>query len=163
MPSAFYRVFPDGPPREASDTHRLGETDDPRWNARAPFTDAQRVLAVLLGFGAILGLLLSPLGVETRRTQLRSPLFVAFFIIVGMLTPIAGLVLLLWRRPRSAATLAMADAALLLLTLPADQAKLFFRIPPPPAVTAGELVLTLVGVGYMVYGPRVRREEPGRA
>jgi hypothetical protein len=163
MPRASYRAFPDGPPREASDTHRLAETDDPRLNARAPFTEAERVLAVLLGFGAVLGLLLSPLGVETRRTQLRSPLFAAFFIIVGMLMPLAALVLLLRRRPRPAAALAMADAGLLLLTSPADQAKFFFRVPPPPAVTAGELVLTLLGMGYMVYGLRVLREEASRA
>ena len=41
------------------------------------------------------------------------------------------------------------------LTAPADQAKLFFTVPPPPAVTAGEAVLTLLGMGYLLYGPRV--------
>jgi hypothetical protein len=114
-------------------------------------------LAFLLGFGFILGLMLTPLGVETRRKELRSPAFAAFFITVGLLLPLAGLVLL-FRRPRLAAVLAMVDAALLFLTAPADQARLFFTVPPPPAVTTGEFALVFVGIGYLLYGPRVYAE-----
>ena len=42
--------------------------------ALTPLTSAERVLAVLFGFGFILGFLLTPLGVETRMysaTRLR--------------------------------------------------------------------------------------------
>ena len=123
--------------------------------ARAPLTSAERVLAVLFGFGFILGFLLTPLGVETRMHELRTPAFAGFFITVGLLIPLAGLVSLLLRRSRLAGILAVIDAALLFLTAPADQALFFFTAPPPPAVTAGEYVLIFVGIGYMLYGPRV--------
>lgn len=119
-----------------------------------PQRRSERRLAGLLGLGLVLGLILSPLGVETRRKELRSPAVAAFFIVVGILAPLAGLVLL-FKRPKLAAVLAIVDAALLVLASPADQAKVFFKTAPPPAVTAGELVLNVVGVGYVAYGSKV--------
>jgi hypothetical protein len=71
------------------------------------------------------------------------------------LLPLAGLVSLWLRKPRLAGVLAIIDAVLLFLTAPADQALFFFTVAPPPAVTIGEYILILVGIGYMLYGPRV--------
>ena len=53
---------------------------------------AMHILAVLFGIGFILGFLLTPLGVETRSPEIRTLLFAVFFIIVGLLIPLAGLV-----------------------------------------------------------------------
>ena len=131
-------------------------------STKVPFGHAGRVLAVLFGLGFILGFLLTPLGVETRMKKLRTPAFAGFFIIVGLLIPLAGLILL-FRRPKLAGVLAVTDAALLFLTAPADQARFFFTVSPPPAVTAGESVLIFVGIGYMLYGPRVYLENRARA
>lgn len=128
-------------------------------NAKTSFGKAERVLAVLFGLGFILGFLLTPLGVETRMNELRNLAFAGFFITVGLLIPLAGLVSLFLRRPKLAGVLAVIDAALLFLTAPADQARFFFTVPPPPAVTAGEYILILVGIGYMLYGPRVYVED----
>ncbi len=125
---------------------------------KLPLTSAGRILAVLFGVGFILGILLSPLGVETRMPELRSLAFAGFFIIVGMLIPLIGLVSVWLRRPRLAGVLAVIDAALLFLTAPADQALFFFTVAPPPAVTIGEFVLIFVGIGYMLYGPQVYLE-----
>ena len=86
---------------------------------------------------------------------MRTLAFAGYFIIVGLLMPLAGLVSLLIGKPKVARALAITDAGLLFLTAPADQAKLFFTVPPPPAVTAGEAALTLLGMGYLLYGPRV--------
>jgi hypothetical protein len=122
------------------------------------FGNSERILAVLFGVGFILGFLLTPLGFETRMNELRTLAFAAFFVTVGLLMPLAGLVSLLFRRPKLAGILAVIDASLLFLTAPADQALFFFTIPPPPAVTAGEYILILVGIGYMLYGPRVYDE-----
>jgi hypothetical protein len=119
------------------------------------FGKSERILAVLFGVGFILGFLLTPLGFETRMNELRTLAFAAFFITVGLLLPIAGLVLLLFRRPKVAGVLAVIDAVLSFLIAPADQALFFFTVPPPPAVTAGEYILILVGVGYVIYGSRV--------
>ena len=121
---------------------------------RTSFGRARWALAFLLGFGFILGFILTPLGVETRRMQLRSSAFAVFFITVGLLLPLVGLVLL-FRRPKLAAVLAAIDAVLLFLTAPADQVRMFFTVPPPPAVTTGEFALILVGIGYLLYGRRV--------
>ncbi len=115
-------------------------------------------MAVLFGFGFILGFLLTPLGVETCMNELRTLAFAGFFITVGLLLSLAGLVSLWLRRPRLAGVLAVIDAALLFLTAPVDQALFFFTVSPPPAVTAGEFVLIFVGIGYMFYGPRVYAE-----
>ena len=59
---------------------------------KAPLTSAMHILAVLFGIGFILGFLLTPLGVETRSPELRTLAFAGFFIIVGLLIPLAGLV-----------------------------------------------------------------------
>jgi len=123
----------------------------------ASFGRSEQILAILFGVGFILGFLLTPLGFETRMNELRTLAFAAFFIIVGVLIPIAGLVML-FRRPKLAGVLAVIDAALLFLTTPADQAGFFFTVPPPPAVTAGEFILIFVGIGYMLYGQRVYLE-----
>lgn len=124
-------------------------------STKAHLTSAERILAVLFGFGFILGFLLTPLGVEPRMPELRTLAFAGFFITVGLLIPLAGLVLLWLRRPRLAGILGVIDAALLFLTAPADQALFFFTVSPPPAVTAGEYILIFVGIGYIIYGTRV--------
>jgi hypothetical protein len=71
------------------------------------------------------------------------------------LLPLAGLVSLWLRRPRLAGVLAVIDAILIFLTAPADQALFFFTVSPPPAVTVGEFILIFIGIGYMLYGPKV--------
>jgi len=124
-------------------------------NTKRSLGKPERILAVLFGLGFILGFLLTPLGVETRMHELRTLAFAGFFIVVGLVIPLAGLVSLFLRRPKLAGVLAVIDAVLLFLTAPADQARFFFTAPPPPAVTAGEYILILVGIGYMLYGPRV--------
>jgi hypothetical protein len=140
-----------------------GQGGREKHGARVPLTSVERVLAVLFGFGFILGFLLTPLGVETRMPELRTLAFAGFFITVGLLLPLAGLVSLWLRRPRLAGVLAVIDAVLLFLTAPADQALVFFTVSPPPAVTAGEYILIFVGVGYMLYGPRVYAEDRKQA
>lgn len=129
---------------------------------KGPLGSTEWILAVLLVVGIIVGFLLTPLGLETRMNELRSVAFAVFFVIVGLLLPIAALVSL-FLRPKLAGVLAVIDASLLFLTVPADQALFFFTVPPPLAVAAGEYILILVGIGYMLYGPRVYardRSEP---
>ena len=121
----------------------------------ASFSRAEGILAVLFGVGFVLGFLLTPLGVETRMNELRTPAFAGFFITVGLLIPLAGLVSLFLRRAKLAGVLAVIDASLTFLIAPADQAKFFFTVIPPPAVSIGEYILILVGIGYMLFGPRV--------
>ena len=131
---------------------------------KSPLTSAERVLAVLFAVGFILGILLSPLGVETRMPELRSLAFAVFFIIVGILIPLIGLVSVWLRKPRLAGALAVIDAVLYFLIAPADQALFFFTIAPPLAVSVGEYILILVGIGYMLFGPRVfERNRTSRA
>jgi hypothetical protein len=123
-------------------------------NTKSSFGSTERILAVLFVVGIVLGFLLTPLGFETRSSHLRTIAFAAFFITVGLLLPIAGLISL-FRKPKLAAILAVIDASLSFLTAPADQAKFFFTVSPPPVVTAGEFILILVGIGYMLYGLRI--------
>src|SRR2546421_9083144 len=120
----------------------------------ASFSRAEGILAVLFGLGFVLGFLLTPLGVETRIHELRSPVFAAFFITIGLLLPLAGLVSLFLRNAKLEGVLAGIDAAFSFLIPPADQAEFFFTVSPPPAVFVGEYLLVLVGIGYMLYGAR---------
>ena len=80
---------------------------------KASLTSAERILAGLFVFGFILGFLLTPLGVETRMPELRTLAFAGFFITVGLLIPLAGMVSLWLRRPRLAGVLAVIGAALI--------------------------------------------------
>ena len=121
----------------------------------ASFSRAEGILAALFGLGFVLGFLLTPLGVETRINELRTPVFAGFFITVGLLMPLAGLLSLFLRRTKLAGVLAVIGASFNFLVPPADQAKFFFTVTPPPAVFVGEYILILVGIGYMLYGPRV--------
>jgi hypothetical protein len=121
----------------------------------ASFSRYEGILAVLFALGFVLGFLLTPLGVETRIHELRSPLFAAFFITVGLLLPLAGVISLFLKRAKLAGVLAVIAASLNFLIPPADQAKFFFTVTPPPAVFIGEYILILVGIGYMLYGARV--------
>src|SRR5260370_29259110 len=97
---------------------------------RGSVSRTEGILAVLFGLGFVLGFLLTPLGVETRIRELRTPAFAGFFITVGLLIPLAGLVSLFLRRARLAGVLAVIDASFSFLLPPADQAKFFFTIPP---------------------------------
>ena len=108
--------------------------------------------------GFIVGFLLTPLGFETREKEIRTLWFGVFFVTVGLLLPIVGLVSL-FRRPKVAGVLAVIDAALIFLTAPADQAKFVFTVSPPPAVTVGEFILIFLGIGYVLYGQRVYIED----
>ena len=121
----------------------------------ASFSRAEGILAVLFALGFVIGFLLTPLGVETRINELRTPVFAGFFITVGLLMPLAGLVSLFLRRTKLAGVLAVIGASFNFLVPPADQAKFFFTVTPPPAVFVGEYILILVGIGYILYGPRV--------
>ena len=121
----------------------------------ASFSRAEGILAVLFGLGFVLGFLLTPLGVETRIHELRTWVFAAFFITIGLLLPLTGLVSLFLRKAKLAGVLAVIDASFSFLIPPADQAKFFFTVSPPPAVFVGEYILILVGIGYMLYGARV--------
>src|ERR1700693_25106 len=121
----------------------------------ASFSRSEGILAALFALGFVLGFLLTPLGVETRIHELRSAAFAAFFITIGLLLPLAGLVSLFLRRVKLAGVLAVIDASFSFLIPPADQAKFFFTVTPPPAVFIGEYILILVGIGYMLFGPRV--------
>src|SRR5208283_5446625 len=123
------------------------------FDAKASLGDTKRILAVLFVVGFVVGFLLTPLGFETREKD-TDPLVRSIFCYSGVLLPIAGRVSL-WRRPRVAGVLAVIDAAFIFLTAPADQAKFFFTVAPPPAVTAGEFILILLGIGYMLYGQRI--------
>src|SRR5260370_1347931 len=121
----------------------------------ASFSRAEGILAVLFGLGFVLGFLLTPLGVETRIHELRTAAFAGFFITVGLLIPLAGLVSLFLRRAKLAGVLAVIDASFSFLLPPAHQAQFFFTIPPPPARFIGEYILLLVGIGFVHFVPVV--------
>lgn len=128
-------------------------------SVKAPLTSAMKMLAVLFGIGFILGFILTPLGVETRSPEIRTLLFGVFFIVVGLLIPLVGLILIWLRKKKFAGVLAVIGAAFIFLVAPLDQALFFFTVSPPPAVTIGEFILIFVGIGYMLYGPKVYEEE----
>ncbi len=142
---AFDTIFPHGglPLVEGSCLHEENRNMSSS-NTRTSFGNPERILAVLFVLGAVVGFLLTPLGFETRINELRSLAFAVFFVVVGLLIPIAGLILL-FRRPKFAGVLAVIGASLNFLVPPADQARFFFTVPPPPAVTIGEYVSHLCG------------------
>ena len=91
----FDTIFPHGglPLVEGSCLHE-GNRKMSSSNTRTSFGNPERILAILFVLGAVVGFLLTPLGFETRINELRSTAFAVFFVIVGLLIPIAGFILL---------------------------------------------------------------------
>src|SRR3979490_586659 len=100
----------------------------------ASFSRAEGILAAFFGLGFVLGFLLTPLGVEPRIHELRTPVFAAFFITIGLLLPLAGLVSLFLRKAKLAGVLGVIDPWFVFPAPPVAQARFFFTVSPPPAV-----------------------------
>lgn len=119
-----------------------------------------RILATLLIVLIVGGILLTPLGFETRASAfLASPssrlwLVLAF---VGLILTPASL-LILFFRPRIASILAtIGSIALVVLSL-ADQAGLAVSIPPPLPITVLEVVTTAIIAVILFFSSRVYKE-----
>ena len=102
--------------------------------ARTPLTSAERVLAVLFGFGFILGFLLTPLGVETRSPKY-GPWRLQGFHNRGIVNSVCWAGFAVAAKNKVRRVLDVIGATLIFLTTPADQALFFFTVSPPPAVT----------------------------
>lgn len=119
-----------------------------------------RILATLLIVLIVGGILLTPLGFETRASAfLSSPssrlwLVLAF---VGLILTPASL-LILFFRPRIASILAtIGSIALVVLSL-ADQAGLAVSIPPPLPITVLEVVTTAIIAVVVFLASKVYKE-----
>ena len=121
------------------------------------WTSTSKTLAIILVIAIACGYLLSPLGLETRLSAIKTLALAPFFLTGALLIPIASLILL-FRKPMIAGVLVVIDAVFIFFIAPADQAGFFFNAPPPKGVTVVEFVLIFVGVGYMLLGPKLRSE-----
>ena len=108
---------------------------------------APAALVVALASSAILAVLLSPLGFERRPTTeltLIGYLSIAA-VAAGILLDLAAIVLI-FRRVRLAAILAIVGSVVFLVPSVTDKAGLFFSAPAPPVIS----VLEYVHVGVLL-------------
>jgi hypothetical protein len=122
-----------------------------------------KILAILLVFFAIIDILLTPLGFETRSSsKITSVGFAtAPILLLGLALNVASL-FLLFRKARLAPILAIIGSICSFPTL-ADQAGLLSSQPAPAAIADLELVNALVAIAAIFLATRVRREDALRS
>jgi hypothetical protein len=105
-----------------------------------------RALAALLALNLVLVILLSPLGFENRPTaDLKVGGYVAIgTIFAGFLLDVASIDLLIRRRARLAARLAILGSILLFVPVAGDQFGAFFSVTVPPMINTLEYILVAV-------------------
>ena len=120
-------------------------------------TTNERIFGVLLVVMLVGGLLLSPLGFETRSPEiLDTPTVIPLlgFAFAGFILLIASLVVL-FSRPRTSAVLGILGSLSLVALSAIDQAGLFAPSPPPFPVTILEIVTAVVAVAVIFFAYRV--------
>jgi hypothetical protein len=122
-------------------------------------------LGVLLVLNVVLVILLTPMGFESRPpTALKIVGYVAIAIIfAGLFLDLAAIVLLLFRRARLAASLALLAAVLFFFPIIGDQIGAFFSLPIPAAINTLEYIFTVVLLVTLFVAWRVYRESSRQA
>jgi len=124
------------------------------------------VLAILLALNVLLALSLSPLGFESRPPANLTALgFVAIgAVFAGIVLDVAALVLLR-RRTRLAAGLAIAGSIVFIFPNVVDRAGSFFSAPIPPVIDALEYAFIAVLLVTLAVAAAVYRaaDRPGDA
>lgn len=120
----------------------------------------RKVLASLLLVFVFCDFLLSPLGFETRGSAILGsassrPWLVLLF--GGLILNIVSLIIV-FSRPRPAAVLSSVGSLGYIALALADQAGLVTPLRPPAAISAVEVVTTLVLLGVIVISSRIYRE-----
>jgi len=119
-----------------------------------------KVLAILLLVSVICGILLTPLGVETRGSEVLSSVSSLLWLGLALGTFILTIVslILVFFRSRVASILATIGSIGAVLVLVGDQAGLVSSIRPPPPVTVVEIIAILVNVSVIFFASRVYGE-----
>jgi len=118
-----------------------------------------KILLVLLVVFVICDILLSPIGFETRGSEILSHASsVAWFggLIVGLVLNIAALVVLFFR-PRASSILAIVGSLVYIAVIIGDQAHLIWDTPPA-AITDVEIVTVIVLVAVISFASRIYAE-----
>lgn len=120
------------------------------------------VLAAVLVLNITLAILLTPLGFESRPpSELRPAGYLAIgTVLAGLALDSVALALILLRRNRLAALLAIAGSVLFLVPNVVDQANVFFSVPAPQIVRMLEYAFIAVLLGTLLLAWRVRSDNP---
>ena len=119
-----------------------------------------RILAILLLVSLVLGVLLSPLGFETRAPAfLSSPSFLPWLGLglTGLSLSIVSLVLVFFK-PRIASMLAIIGSFGSVALFLGDQVGVAAPVRPPPAITVLETVTTVVIAAIIFIAARLYKE-----
>ncbi len=130
---------------------------------RPPLTSVAKILVVVLVVYLLNDLLLSPLGgIETRPVADLTTLGLATLalLFVGLALVVAAIVLL-FRRSRSAPTLAIVGVILFFPAFAADQTGHFSSLRPPMGIVYVEIVQAVVALIAVALAIRVLQERRG--
>ena len=121
--------------------------------------NTRKLLILVLVVNALLVILLSPLGFETRPpTDLKTAGYIAIgAIFAGFILDLASIILL-FRRVRLASSLAIVGSILFFFPIFGDRAGSFFSLPIPPAINTLEYIFTVVLLVTLFLASKVYRE-----
>jgi hypothetical protein len=116
-------------------------------------------LIALLVLNVVLVVLLTPLGFESRpTTALQSVGYVAIAcVFIGLVVDVAAIIVLL-RRVRAGARLAIIGSIVLFVPNIVDRAGTFFTLPIPPVINVLEYAHIAVLIATLVVAAMVYRE-----
>lgn len=120
-------------------------------------TKTGKIIGLLLVLAIIFGYLLTPLGLETRTSALRTVAIVPFFITASLGIPIVAFILL-FIKPRIAGILVIINAIIMLFLVAGDQGGFFFTVPVYTAIIVLEFLSIIISIGFLLYGPKLIAE-----
>ena len=115
-----------------------------------------KILAILLLVFIVCDILLSPVGFETRASEIfKSPSSLSWLglLFVGLILNVVSLILVSFR-PRIASILSMIGTIAYIVPLIADQAHIFTSSAPPPLITEVEGITLVVLLGVFIAAVR---------
>lgn len=115
----------------------------------------EKILAIAFAVMSICGFLFTPAGLETRPlSTLRSYALIPLFL-AGTILDFASLVLI-FKKPRIAATTGIIAAVEYVFLAPGDQAQFFFvGVTVPIGITVNEIVALIASIVVLLFAPMV--------
>jgi hypothetical protein len=115
----------------------------------------EKILAIAFAVMSICGILFTPAGLETRPLSTLASYTLVPLFLAGTILDFVSLILI-FKKPRTAAATGVVAAIEYVFLAPGDQAKIFFvGVPVPVGITINEIVALVASIVVLMIAPMV--------